>query len=1006
MSHNKLLRQSAVIESELVELKLENGLKSRERDRSRPKPKASSQSANTVMKSASHSPVKKETGSHSSTPTEEKQEAVVGGDVTLKMEPGEPLKLARTASQKIKKRPPHLYNDAKDRTMEAQKHFDMLPECTYSNKSIGSTEHGSMDCDCEEEWDGVAKVNAACGDNSDCINRATKMECVGDCGCGSECQNQRFQQRQFAPVTVFETDKKGYGLRADADMDPDDFIYEYIGEVIGETQFRKRMINYDEEGIKHFYFMSLTQGEFVDATKKGNLGRFCNHSCNPNCFVDKWVVGEKLRMGIFAERKIKAGEELTFNYNVDRYGADPQPCYCDESNCTGFIGGKTQTERATKLSHTTIEALGIDDGDGWDTAVAKKPRKKKAGEDDEEYVNNVQPKSLDEHGVTKVMATLMQCKEKWIAVKLLSRVQGAEDEKVRARVVKMHGYQILGSNLALWKEDANVVLQIFDILDNFPRITRNKIADSKIEATVEGLKGSQSEKVASKAGYLLREWATLEVAYRIPRKKREIDTAATPEKLNRFALRGSRDDRKARSRSGSKEGSRSSSKSIETPKGPSAPSGPRNNFPQRQPGFHAAPRPPYRPRQFNSGLPEGWFAHQDPAGRTYYFNLQGTTTWEKPKTAVAVPPPPTKPKSANQKLEDIISEITNAKGNTPKEKVPQSTIMQPTASNIKGDISSGREKWRALPEEKQMKLYENTIFPHVKYVMDKFKGKLPKDDLKRFAKEISKKLVSSDFKNKRVDDPTKINSKREKQVRSYVKEYFDKAAKKHKEREHRRAERKVKQAIGVKETTSAPTAEIMTVETPGENSDGDEEMMVSDKEDNPKQNPKSTTPLTPMDPAAIVESLKRKRNDPCEADGVLVDDPEATPKKLLKPEAPPPPPPPPPEGEGSFQSPIGPPFGVTNGYHGAYDSPMSLDREAASEEPLTGEQTADDAPPSPTSPVLASARARPNGVQGIGDVLSDSVIENAASSMMGRSPTHEPSTDDLEHTHERRAIET
>lgn len=61
------------------------------------------------------------------------------------------------------------------------------------------------------------------------------------------------------------------------------------------------------------------------------------------------------------------GEELTFNYNVDRYGyvvttRSPvlliawlmdalfdirhvaQPCYCGEANCVGFIGGKTQTD--------------------------------------------------------------------------------------------------------------------------------------------------------------------------------------------------------------------------------------------------------------------------------------------------------------------------------------------------------------------------------------------------------------------------------------------------------------------------------------------------------------------------------------------------------------------------------------------------------------------------------------------------------------------------------------
>lgn len=347
------------------------------------------------------------------------------------------------------------------------------------------------------------------------------MECGGghkDCNCGLDCQNQRFQRKQYAKVSVIKTDKKGYGLRANTDLQPDDFIFEYIGEVINEPTFRRRTVQYDQEGIKHFYFMSLTKHEFVDATKKGNLGRFCNHSCNPNCYVDKWVVGEKLRMGIFAERAIKAGEELVFNYNVDRYGADPQPCYCGEPNCTGFIGGKTQTERATKLPHATIEALGIDDGDGWDTAVAKKPRKKKTGEDDEEYVNNVQPKGLDENGVRKVMATLMQCKEKWIAVKLLGRIQRCDDDKVRNRVIQMHGYQILRTTLTTWKEDNNVILQVLDVLYKFPRLTRNKIVDSKIETVLEEFTTSEHEDIAFESKRLLEAWSKLEHAYRIPRR--------------------------------------------------------------------------------------------------------------------------------------------------------------------------------------------------------------------------------------------------------------------------------------------------------------------------------------------------------------------------------------------------------------------------------------------------------------------------------------------------------
>ena len=535
------------------------------------------------------------------------------------------------------------------------------------------------------------------------------MECVGDCGCGADCQNQRFQRQQFADVTVFKTEKKGYGLRANTNLNPNDFIYEYIGEVINEAHFRKRMVQYDEEGIIHFYFMSLTKGEFVDATKKGNLGRFCNHSCNPNCYVDKWVVGEKLRMGIFAERKIKAGEELVFNYNVDRYGANPQPCYCGEPNCTGFIGGKTQTERATKLSNTTIEALGIDDGDGWDTAVAKKPRKKKVGEEDEEYVNNVQSKSLDENGVTKVMATLMQCKEKWIAVKLLGRIQRCDDERVRNRVVKMHGYQILNSTLTLWKDDPNVVLQIFDILSKFPRLTRNKISDSKIDTTVEKLKDFKDERVSSQAETLLDEWSTLEVAYRIPRKKREVLSTTTPEKPNRFGRRDeSREDRKPRSRSRSPSKSRSRSRSIDAPRGPAAPSGPRSNFPQRNPGFYSGPRPPFRPRPYNA-LPPGWFPAQDDGGRTYYYDSSGKTTWERPKMPAAPPPPPPKPTSTNKALEDIINEITSAKANTPKDKTGPTPVPQAVNGDAKKDDKGGKEKWRTYNEEKRKKLYENTV---------------------------------------------------------------------------------------------------------------------------------------------------------------------------------------------------------------------------------------------------------------------------------------------------------
>lgn len=781
-------------------------------------------------------------------------EETVGGDIVLKMEPGKAPKLARAASQKVVARPPPLYLDLPDSTDAAKETFTVLAECSYANKHIGSTDP-ALECDCQSDWDPVLHVNNACGEDSDCINRATKMECVGDCTCGRKCQNQRFLRKQYADVTVIKTDKKGFGLRANKDMAPGDFVFEYIGEVIDEKTFRRRMLQYDHEGIKHFYFMSLTKGEFVDATKKGNLGRFCNHSCNPNCFVDKWVVGDKLRMGIFVERKVKAGEELVFNYNVDRYGADPQPCYCGEPNCSGFIGGKQQSDNATNLSHATIEALGISDGDGWDTAVTKKPRRKKASEDDEEYINDLQPRELDEDGVTKVIPALRQCTEKWIAVKLLSRIQQSDSDRVGHRIIRMHGYETLKKTLIAWKDDTNVVLQILDILHKLPRITRNKIQDSKIEETMETLTSNEDERVAESAKELLAAWSKLEVAYRIPRMKRDPNASTPVPTLNHFERR-----EKGRERSRS----RSRSPTIAAPKGPAtlnAPSGPRSlNAPRGPAGFFNAPRPVHRPRPFVSPLPPGWFQATAENGSTYFYNSTGTTQWQRPsQPADQPPPPPPKAKANTQLLQDIISSITaNVEPSGPS----ASNTPKPAVDD-ESEKKSKSEKWRRLPQEKQEKIYEATLSTHVISVTSHYRKKLEKDEVKRLSKEVAKKLVRGDYKSGRVKDPTqKISSSHEKTIKKYVKEFMDKAVRKKEEREKQKG------------ASSKTKVESLSPSTPPSESKVEE--MAWD---------------IPASPSGSASELKRKREE---------DDSVNSPKKTRTSDgdiesAPPPPPPPPAE---------------------------------------------------------------------------------------------------------------
>jgi SET domain-containing protein len=79
-------------------------------------------------------------------------------------------------------------------------------------------------------------------------------------------------------------------------------------------------MEYDKSGIKHFYFMSLKANEYIDATKRGNVSRFMNHSCNPNCQLLKWVVGSTHRVGMFVTSDVAQGTELTFDYKFERYG--------------------------------------------------------------------------------------------------------------------------------------------------------------------------------------------------------------------------------------------------------------------------------------------------------------------------------------------------------------------------------------------------------------------------------------------------------------------------------------------------------------------------------------------------------------------------------------------------------------------------------------------------------------------------------------------------------------
>lgn len=143
-----------------------------------------------------------------------------------------------------------------------------------------------------------------------------------------------------------------------------------------------------------------------------------------------------------------------------------------------------------------------------------------------------------------------------------------------------------------------------------------------------------------------------------------------------------------------------------------------------------------------------------------------------------------------------------------------------------------------------------------------YRKKLEKEDLKRLSKEVAKKLVRGDYKSGRVKDPAaKISSKHEKTVKSYVKDFMDKAVKKKEEREKARAASGEATQDDNGATPDTPRIEID--DTPGAI---------------------AAVEASPNDSSS---ELKRKRED--EAD----DSPRNIRTRTDEPPVPPPPPPPP-----------------------------------------------------------------------------------------------------------------
>ena len=105
------------------------------------------------------------------------------------------------------------------------------------------------------------------------------------------------------------------GLRAHEEIFADRFVIEYCGEVIDKAECFRRVMHQEAQGDMMFYAIALDANHYIDASFAGNLGRYVNHSCEPNCTTVRWVVANEDRIGVFALRPIETGEEITIDYS-------------------------------------------------------------------------------------------------------------------------------------------------------------------------------------------------------------------------------------------------------------------------------------------------------------------------------------------------------------------------------------------------------------------------------------------------------------------------------------------------------------------------------------------------------------------------------------------------------------------------------------------------------------------------------------------------------------------
>jgi hypothetical protein len=147
--------------------------------------------------------------------------------------------------------------------------------------------------------------------------------------------------------------RTGLGCFATQEIQKNQLIDTYRGQMLNNEEAEKR---------DNRYMFEVNSRWTIDGSNRRNLARYFNHSCRPNAESD--VKGHKVV--VLARRKIKPGEEITYDYGKDYFNIFIKPVGCQCDKCREKRAAERAEARAKKLRAERREA-----------AAGKKPQVKR-----------------------------------------------------------------------------------------------------------------------------------------------------------------------------------------------------------------------------------------------------------------------------------------------------------------------------------------------------------------------------------------------------------------------------------------------------------------------------------------------------------------------------------------------------------------------------------------------------------------------------------------------------